>query len=140
MPLHGWSAENFEKTGEVWGKFVRCDQSTLNNEDFRRARIQIDTAIFHKINTFVCFMVDGEIFDVFIRELDGFSEHQRVQDYSSGEHFEEDEASMIRNRSQPIQRRFKTNLVASKEPAAGCEIHSKNIESGKFIRQIIQKS
>ena len=119
VPIHGWSLENFEKIGEVWGKFIKCDLTTLNNEDFRMARIQIDTTVFQKITTSLCFMVGGESFDVFISEADGSSMYRDVQVFSNGEHYQENEALVFK--SKLVQRRMKVNQDMNDEHIAGSE-------------------
>ena len=65
VPLHGWSKTNTEKIGEVWGKVVSSD---LPMHDLKAARVQIDTTIFSLINSWICLVLNGNVYDIFVME------------------------------------------------------------------------
>ena len=76
LPLHGWSNANVEKIGVIWGKVVQCDCESWDCTGFQSARVLIDTTVMSSIEGWVCFDLDGIIFDVHVNEL------KRVKDVS----------------------------------------------------------
>ena len=65
ISLHGWAISNLEKIGGVWGRVMQIE---LPLQDLQCAWVQIDTAIFTPINTWVSFTLEGSVYDVYIRE------------------------------------------------------------------------
>ena len=65
LPIHGWSEENISKIGEVWRKVIEVDMKLV---DISFAKVLIDTALFTLINRWVCFNLDGVLYNVFVKE------------------------------------------------------------------------
>ena len=80
LPIHGWSETNLSKIGEVWGKVVKVD---MDMEDLSYARVLVDIALFPLIKRWVCFTLDGTVYDVYVKESNVV--HQDIVDVD--EHF-----------------------------------------------------
>ena len=48
---------------------MKCDEMTLSQEAFSVAWIQIDTTVFSTIESCLCLAIEGEIFDVSVKEV-----------------------------------------------------------------------
>ena len=65
LPIHAWSEINLSKIKEVWGKVVDV---CMNMEDLSCVRVLIDTTVFTLINRWICFNLNGTMYDVFVKE------------------------------------------------------------------------
>lgn len=68
IPLNAWNADTFKTIGEIWGVFIRTDDETLRDKSFAKGRILIAMEEISPIQRWVHLVVQGEIYDILIRE------------------------------------------------------------------------
>ena len=79
LPLHGWSKLNITKISDIWGKVIRIDFPKGELEDFSFARIMIDTACYSFINNWICFALDGIVYDVHVKEIEKNADNSGIK-------------------------------------------------------------
>ena len=75
VPLHAWSQETFQKIGEQWGTMVCYDIHIMQNSSFSCRRILMDTCHYPFIQGSVHLSVEGNRYEVYVKELERESCH-----------------------------------------------------------------
>ena len=69
IPPHAWTLHNFRNIAEHWGTTVRFNEPTACGRSFSSARIMMDTCLFSYIQGTVYLLVEGNGFDVYLKEM-----------------------------------------------------------------------
>lgn len=70
LPLHGWKEKNVRKIGKILGEVIWTDEEMENTIDFTPPRALIDMVSFRRIEEWVVLELDGNKFDIHVRELE----------------------------------------------------------------------
>ena len=58
-----------KKIGELWDEVICFDSPTKNGDCFESTKILIDTTCLSVIQDWVCFLLNGSVCDVHIKEM-----------------------------------------------------------------------
>ena len=58
-----------EEVGRLWGRVICFDSHTSVGDSYESTKILIDTIDFSFIDDWVCFSMDGHVYDVHVREV-----------------------------------------------------------------------